>query len=575
MPDTTPRGYFALVLHSHLPYVVGHGTWPHGIDWLHEAAAETYLPLLDVFHDLMVDGITPNVSVGITPVLGEQLNDDRFKTSFPAYLQARMDAAASDADGFRAHGQEGLAGVAEWWHAETERLLDHYLERYHRDLIGAFRALQDAGAIEILTCAATHGYLPLLGEDACVRAQVRAGVATSERLFGTAPHGIWLPECAYRPAYGWTPPVEGFGDARHRAGVEHVLQEQDVRYFVVDTHLLAGGAALGPYHERFEALQRIWQESQAAAGTVPDHPLPPDGLYQVTPDDELPAVRVVARDPRTSLQVWSASRGYPGDPVYLEFHKKNFPGGLRYWRLTGPDVDLGDKDLYNPGAAAEQTRSHARHFCGLIRERVHEGTRGDDDPAVITAPFDTELFGHWWAEGPQWIGHVLRELHGDPDVAVATLGEINARVEPRAIISLPEGSWGEGGFHNVWLNEDTAWTWAAVYECEQSMVEWATRYAETADPQTERLLNDLARTLLLLESSDWQFLITTVAARDYAEDRFNGHCADFRRLADVCRRTLDDGAAFTKDDAQFLDALETRDSLFTDLDFRWWADGPA
>jgi 1,4-alpha-glucan branching enzyme len=265
--SSKPQGYFALVLHSHLPYVLSHGTWPHGTDWLVEAAAETYIPLLNVLRRLVNEGISPRITIGVTPVLAEQLADDRFREEFRAYLHLKQEVARENEGEFLRRGDQQLADLAHFWWRYYEDIERDFEERYGGDLVGALRQLQEEGHIEVMTSAATHGYLPLLGRDTSVEAQVRLGVESYRRHFGRDPAGIWLPECGYRPRYPWQRPVGPSGSGAGmkpelRKGVEEFVAEAGLRYFIVDSHLLAGGEALGVYIDRFEALRRLWERSQ-------------------------------------------------------------------------------------------------------------------------------------------------------------------------------------------------------------------------------------------------------------------------------------------------------------------------
>ena len=238
-------GSFTFVLHSHIPYVLSHGIWPHGMDWLNEAASETYIPLLEVFNRLVEEGHAPKAVVGISPVLAEQLADEAFKEGLRGYLRNRIDAAKEDGEQFGKWNLPIRKGVAEMWRHHFTDVLHLFEDTYRCDLIAAFKGLQDAGAIEIITCAGTHGYLPLLGEDSAIKAQIRAGVETYEKHFGRQPRGIWLPECAYRPRYQWKYPIEGFGKERMRKGIEEFLHEDGIEYFIIDSNLLKGARPSG------------------------------------------------------------------------------------------------------------------------------------------------------------------------------------------------------------------------------------------------------------------------------------------------------------------------------------------
>ncbi|HDK36158.1 MAG TPA: DUF1957 domain-containing protein, partial [Bacteroidetes bacterium] len=242
-------GYFTFVLHAHLPYVLSHGKWPHGMDWLNEAAAETYLPILTALNELREEGIAPKMSIGITPVLTEQLADESFKTEFESYLHQKIQAAIDDQITFKKYGNLHLHELAVMWEKFYRKTLSDFVGIYHYDLVGAFRELSDAGYLDLITCGATHGYFPLLGLDTSIQAQVKTAVKTHIRHYGKPPRGIWLPEAAYRPRYEWVPPIESaLGKKPYlRKGVDEFLSENGIEYFFVDSALLRGGKAIGVY----------------------------------------------------------------------------------------------------------------------------------------------------------------------------------------------------------------------------------------------------------------------------------------------------------------------------------------
>ncbi len=568
-----PLGYFTFVLHSHLPYVIGHGRWPHGMDWLNEAAAESYLPLWQGFRRLAGQGHKSGVTLGITPILAEMLAAPTFHQEFREYLAAKIDAAREDLATFQRLGETHFSTLAQYWLTHYEGLLKAFTEEFHEDILGAARELMDVGMLEIITSAATHGYLPLLGRDTAVQAQVKQGVAAYRRHFGRDPKGCWLPECAYRPRYEWAPPLPGLGTQPFlRKGVEEFLSENGLDFFIIDSHLLKGGKAIGVYKDRFHALERLWERFAAQYQERPeDVAKSPYQTYLVSsaPETKRP-VAALTRDPKTGLQVWSGDWGYPGDGNYLDFHKKRFPGGLRYWQVTSARADLADKTPYFPERIAARVHEQADHFVGLAKGILAEFRETHGRPGIIVAPYDTELFGHWWFEGPLWLEAVLRRFHEDGQVELVTGSSYLAEAAPSAVIQLPEGSWGEGGYHFIWLNEMNDWTWRHIYPAEQEMEELARTYARDTDPRLQELLKQLGRTLLLLESSDWQFLISTFSARDYAELRLVMHHDDFRRLAEITRRYIQD-RTLSDADANFLALCQERDAIFPDINPSWWS----
>lgn len=555
------QGAFTFVLHSHLPYCRMAGRWPAGEEWLHEAAAETYIPLLVALYDLRDQGVPFKLTIGLTPILVEQLADNDVRANLLAFLEREAQAATEDLTRFTLEDHLHLAHLAGFYRDWYLALRSNYLDRFGGDLVGAFRRLQDEGFIEIITCAATHGYLPLLSRDSAIWAQLQAGVASYRRHFGRAPRAIWLPECAYRPAYLQE-------DGSVRPGLEEFLAELGLTCFFVETHAIEGGqpvgkaggdVAIGPY----AAIRRHYVSPSVAAGSggstfVAYQVLGPNG--HVTQ----PAVVVIGRNNRTGQQVWSSDRGYPGDADYREFHKKDDRSGLQYWRVTGPRVDLGAKDYYHPEWAEARVQEHAHHYAQLVRDLVLEHGRATGKYGIVASNYDTELFGHWWFEGVTWIREVLRELAASDQVDLETASGYVARERELEAMLVPESSWGTGGTHWTWDNEDTHWMWAPIHAAERRMEQLVERHPH-ADGFAETVLNQAAREVLLLESSDWPFLVTTGQAKKYAVERFLGHVERFRELARLAEGEPGQEAC------QYAQQLYELDKVFPDIDYRWFA----
>ena len=554
---------FSLVLHTHLPMVVNHGRWPHGSDWLNEATFECYLPLLETAHRLVAEGISPKWTINLSPVLVEQLASPEFQKELVFYYQNVRRACTESRAHFQREGQAAIVALTYYWEEFYERMWELH-RRIGGDIPGTFGDLQRAGHLEIITCAATHGYLPLLSTDESIHLQLRTAVESHKRHFGQAPRGIWLPECAYRPRYEWTPPAgPDRGNRREiRPGIEEMLAAHNLEYFVADSHLVAAGEPLFLYRD-YVPLREPVRDGAAA-------PLPvsvkrsPYTPYRVASRGGTGSAVAFIRDPRSTLQVWSREQGYPGEFQYLEFHKKHHPGGLRFWRITDAANDLGTKQVYDPKVAAEKVGLQASHFVGLVRETVEAASKGR--PALVCSPYDSELFGHWWFEGPAWLEQIGREMTKN-GVRPMTLGEAIRAVPPQGPLQLPEGSWGEGGDHRVWLNSNTEWTWDRVYSAEREWVEHL-RQGDGGQPELKRVLAQASRELLLLQASDWQFLITTGSARDYAERRVAEHYADFKRLSEMAH-TVRGGMPLSTEAAEMLHRLEREDFIFPDLDPAW------
>ncbi len=569
MSSTKPRGFVTITLHSHLPYVINHGTWPHGLEWLLEAAAETYLPLLRTFQALEDAGTALKANINLSPILLEQLNHPKFKEEFPAYLKRKVDAARKDQEMFRSRGDEHLRGVAEYWEHFFAGLAEQF-EAIDRDIIKAYKGFYDSGAIEIITCGATHGYFPLLGTDASIRAQVKLGVQIHEKFFGRKPRGIWLPECGYRPAGSWRMPIAVAGNShgdlsRTRAGIEEILAENGIEYFFVDATLLEQSVvSVSPYElMNTDVLpdtreQARTKEARSSASFYYSY-------FAGLPKAPGRGVAFFTRDPHTASQVWSGKHGYPGDGVYLEFHKKHWPGGHQYWQVTDSELDLGLKTPYYPDVARERTREHALHFVSLCTEALSNHLADDGVLPVLSAPFDAELFGHWWFEGPEWLKNVALEFaRPECPLSLTTCGEYLDKQRPTAYLAIPEGSWGKNGTNEVWLNPDTSWTWGHIYASELAVEKMIASDLWRNHPKAARLAKQICRELLLLESSDWQFLITAESARDYAELRFTTHLDQFNKLMGAWK-TFESTHEIGPQAAQDLESIEQRDSIFAGL----------
>jgi 1,4-alpha-glucan branching enzyme len=547
---------FVLALHSHLPYVLNHGRWPHGSDWLCEAAIDTYLPLLDILRQLAAEGTPAPVTLGFTPILANQLVSPTFAAELEAYFQQRITACQEAADTIRGTTDEPLLPLTRYWRDRLERLRALFRSA-QGDLVAPFRALAEAGHIEIMGGAATHGFSPLLGRDESIRLQFILGRAEHTRLFGRAPAGCWLPECAYRGRGPWKPVPEAPWP-EERPGTEEFVAEAGFGYFFADAHMAAAGTPLSAYEddlpmgaERFD-LHGHPQRRTPFAGTITNSPYQ---AYRVSAGAGA-SVAALVRDPVASAQVWSRHSGYPGDGTYLEFHKIRWPGGLKLWRVTGNGVDLGAKQPYEPGAAQQRAAGHARHFAHLLYTIALRD--GGATGTVVASPFDTELFGHWWFEGPDFLGEVYRALAYGTDVRPTTASKHLRENPPARALQLAMGSWGANGDYSMWLNDETLWTWRRLWPLEQAF--WSAVPAALTSDGARPILAQAARELLLAQASDWQFIISTGEVADYATQRFTGHCDDLERLLAALQQggNLESGRALAEQ-------RRARDDVFPEI----------
>jgi 1,4-alpha-glucan branching enzyme len=556
-----PLGRFMLVLHTHMPYVLSHGRSPHGTDWIFEAAAECYLPLLDALDRLRDQGIKPRWTFNMTPILAEQLDDESFKAGFEEYCQEKIDAALSDMKRFEQQGELSLIGVAGMWQRFYTKALVQFKHLWDRSICQGFREFEEQGMIELITCGATHGYFPLLSTDESIQAQVKVAVDSHKRRFGKAPAGIWLPECAYRPAYNWKAPVGTDERVWARKGVDEFLEENGIKFFFVDSHMIRGGEPLGTYWQKFPQLAEMFQRSKHLF--TPPEEFRSEHEHYLTNSD----MTVFARDPQTTVKVWSGDVGYPGDPYYLEFHKQLYPGRLRYWRISEDKANLGAKQPYLPWEAWEHIPAHAKDMTEVLKSAL-AGFKGQaNHEGTVVAMYDTELFGHWWWEGPEFLYELAVHLHNDPDIESVTPSELIEHHPAQKAIPLPEGSWGEGGYHSVWMNPDNVWTWEKLYPCQKEMVSLAQC---VKDGPALEWATQAGRELLLAEASDWQFLISTWSARDYSEARFSDHVERFHKLARIALQ-VKEGYRPVADELDFLKESQEKDACFPHLDISVWA----
>ena len=546
-----PVGYFSLILHAHLPFV-RHPEYPEFLeeDWLFEAITEVYLPLIFIFQSLHEDGAKPRLAMNVSPPLCEMLADPLLQERYTAHLENLIELAKKELQRTQSESHE-FYDVAKMYVDNLSASLDLWNNRYQRNLINAFRELQDEGVIEIITCCATHGFMPLISTVESRRAQVQIAVANYKKHFHRQPRGIWLAECAYEP------------------GVEGLLKDSGIEYFIADTHAILYG-----------------------------DPRPRYGVHApvVCPN----GTAVFARDVETSQQVWSAEIGYPGNPAYREFYRDigwdapldyllphlHAEGmrrhlGLKYHRITGRDVPQNQKQPYIPALAREKAAENAMHFIGeRIRQARLLRETFDGHPPLVVSPYDAELYGHWWFEGPQFIDFFFRKLHYDQnEIEAITPGDFLDLETPIQVQKPTASSWGENGYYKVWINEDNSWMYPFQHDAERRMTRLANEFAQVQGPKSNvqgddsnsslirhppshlvRLLNQMARELLLAQSSDWAFQIYQGTTVEYSSRRFQSHIHRFDLLA----KMLDAGDV----DYDLLAEIENRDNIFAEIDYR-------
>ena len=529
------KGHLALILHAHLPYV-RHPEHEEFLEehWLFEAITETYIPLIQTFENLLADGVPFRITMSLSPSLVNMLADPLLMHRYERRLNQLIELAAREVE--RTRWQPEFNRLALRYHWLFTRVRETFADRHRRNLVAAFRALAESGAVELMTCGATHGYLPLMnGNRAAMRAQIQVAVTEHEHHFGRRPAGIWLPECAYEP------------------GVDELLSEAGLRFFVLDSH-----------------------------GILHASPRPKYGVFApiVCPS----GVAAFGRDIESSKQVWSAREGYPGDYVYRDFYRDvgwdldydyvrpYLPGdgkrtsiGIKYHRITGP---TDHKEPYDPDRALARAAEHAANFMFNRERQVEHLNAVMGREPIVVAPYDAELFGHWWHEGPSFLDFLLRKIAYDQDTLATTTPREHLERFPRLQRSTPStSSWGYMGYHEVWLNGSNHWIYPHLHKAAERMVQLAERFqylgggeGSGVAPLRVRALNQAARELLLAQHSDWAFIMKTGTMVEYAHRRTWTHLSRFTRLFhDLEGDRLD---------PSWLQELESRDNVFPRLDYR-------
>jgi 1,4-alpha-glucan branching enzyme len=521
------KGYLAMVLHAHLPYV-RHPEYDEFLeeDWLYEAITETYIPLINVFDSLINDGVDFRITMSLTPTLMAMLQDPLLQDRYLRKINKMIELAYREVE--RTKYDSEFHHLAMMYRDLFLNARYIFEEKYGRNLIKAFKRFAELGKLEIITCTATHGFLPLLQvNEQAVRAQVAIGCKYYKDVFGWAPKGIWLAECAYYP------------------GLDKILADNGIRFFFVDSH----GVIHADSRPRYGVYAPIYCPTGVAA---------------------------FARDPESSHQVWSAELGYPGDVNYRDFYRDvgfdlDFdyvrpyihPDGIRkmtgvkYYSITGKTPH---KRPYNPHRANEIASSHAGNFMFNREKQIDFLFSVMRRKPIVVAPYDAELYGHWWFEGPKFIEHLFRKIAGTQDVFKTTTPWEYLREYPKNQMATPTASsWGDKGFNEVWLNGTNDWVYPHLHVMADRMVELANKYSEP-DQSLFRALNQAARELLLAQSSDWPFIMNSGTMVEYAVKRAKDHIYRFNKLYD--------GIMNFRLDMNFLSQVEHRDNIFPHLDYR-------
>lgn len=525
-----PKGYFAPVLHSHLPFVK-HPGYEYFLEehWLFEAIDETYIPLLMGFKSLEERGVDFKITVSMTPPLCEMLSDDYLRDKYHKHLERMIELCHKEVE--RTKDDAYFRDISRFYLERFSTIKAFFEGFLSYDVLNGYRHFSDSGKMEIITCGATHGFLPLMSSNKkAVDVQIELAVTTHKKHFGKAPNGIWLPECAYYE------------------GLDEILNKNGIKFFFMDSH-----------------------------GIVYAKPTPKFGVFApiYTPN----GVAAFGRDPDSSKQVWSSKEGYPGDVDYRDFYRDigydlDFEyvkpyicpdgtrvfTGLKYFRVTSASEH---KEVYNRQNALAKAKEHAANFHFNREKQAEYLSSFIDRPPLIVTPYDAELFGHWWFEGPDFLMHVFEEMDKHGVIQAITPMEYMAIYDTNQVAEPNPSSWGDKGYYDVWINGGNDWIYRHLHFMADKMTEFADKYYNLQDSMTLRVLNQMARELLLAQSSDWAFLMTTKTAVEYSTRRTREHISNFVRLLDMLEEN--------NINEPFLSDLEYKNSIFQGLDFRIYA----
>lgn len=487
-------GYLALVLHAHLPFVRHLEEDCLEERWLFEAITETYVPLLKTFEGLVRDGVDFRITISLSPTLLSMFDDQLLLLRYENHLNKIIELAKKEVARTRKDPEANSLSVM---YLRTFLGVREYLEKNSYDLISPFKKLADHGVLELITTSATHGFMPAMETEESIHSQWETGLLTFEEYVGFRPKGVWLPECGYTP------------------GLDRILQQLGIQYFFCDSHALEHAS-----------------------------PKPRRGLY--APLMTGYGVHAFARDRESSSQVWSSSEGYPGDYDYREYYRDIgydlplsyiqpyiHPKGIRvntgfkYYRITGK----GDqKEYYQPKRAQSIAAEHAGNFMFNREHQVEYLREQMDRKPIIVAPYDAELFGHWWYEGPSFIDYLCRKIHFDQATIKMITPSDYLTMYPTADTGhLPQSTWGRNGYSEVWINPENAWVYRHLHQAEKNMISLTETFVNPTSEE-KRALNMAGKQLMLAQSSDWTFIMDNKSMVDYAIRRVNEHIGIFQQL---------------------------------------------
>jgi len=540
----------AVVLHAHTPFVAAPLRRHGHAETLYAFIAQTIIPLLNTLHRLAGEEINAPTSLVLSPICCEMLSDLSLPTEFEKYLHRHIEICRAHGREFAGHGMDVSRALALFWENWFQGIERDYEEKFNRDLIGAFRELQNEGRLELLTAPATGALLTALPDETAVEAQLQIGIDSYKKYFGRPPRGLWLPASNGDE----TQISENYlarALARHGfdywiAGAPNNSGEEATRYLASTSALLR--AVLGEANE-VQSGPPLWIEEGVAALR------PHAGLTE---------------------QVWNRELGYCGDEQFLDAARRLEPGALRLWRITDNAAPPSRREAYEPFGNSAICEAQAEHWLDRVREFAAESGNGQP----LCAAFDADFFGAQWFEGPNWLYRTLKKAAADPTIELVTAGDATnigafdstiSQTPPAesALDVNPAPASSPFAAPSLWFNAQTAWLWPEIDDAHRQLKLMAQTHRETGNAKLAEILNQCGREVLLMQSIDWPLALSTQSGTA-AASRFAEHADTLRALLQIAQ-TVAQGQFMTEGERAFLASATDRDDLFPELSFALWS----
>ena len=500
-------GFVSFLLHGHLPYV-NHPEKDSFLeeDWFNEAMAEVYIPLAIMLDNLNKKNLKNQFTLSLSPTLLAMMSNDDLIKKFVRYLNQRIDFLQTELDNYIQFDQtnEQLKPAYALLKKYNEIKLA-FTTKYNFNIISEFKRLKENGVIEIITTSMTHTFSPnFMPYKNYLHLQIKCALDEFESFFGYRPIGFWLPECGYFE------------------GLEDILLKNGLKYTIIEAH-----------------------------GILMGEDLPKNGVY--APVYAKNGFVFFPRDIDSAKNVWSRTEGYPASEYYRDFHKdigtnwndnrvykmlhKNIDNeyiksftGIKYWQI-GEDEN-GQKKIYDPFIAKEMTKYDAEDFVNKrinITEKVLELM---DKPPLFTAPYDMELFGHWWFEGIDFLKNISLTSSKNDTIKLTTFDCYLQEFKTHQLLNPKYSTWGQNGFSQVWNNDSNnkiIINSHKILEKFEQLMKIIFSEKIILDSLEKEAVVLLTKIVFLLTSSDWPFLINSGICA-YPTKRFYIHNEEFEFL---------------------------------------------